>query len=79
METVFFSFGHGQVCPITGKNLIDHHVRIDAKSWELARAVMVQMFGTNWSFDYPSYEAMTGNGQHPSTEYVRIEFGGDPS
>lgn len=77
METMFFSFGHGQTCPITGQSLLDHHVRVDAKTAELARAAMVQMFGAAWSFPYSSYEALTSDGQFPSTEYVHIEFGGD--
>ncbi len=76
METMFFSFGHGQTCPVTGKNLLGHHARIDAPTAGLARAAMIQMFGQAWSFPYASFEALTGHGLFPSVEHVHIEIGG---
>lgn len=51
--TVYFSFGHGQSDPDTGKNLIDHYVTIVGPSYEACRAAMfASRFGQAWAFDY---------------------------
>jgi hypothetical protein len=80
MTARVFTFGHGQTCPFTGKNLLDHHVTIVAPTEDICRDIMFATFGEAWAFDYPSVEAATGHGDFPSTEHMRIEMtGGDQS
>ncbi len=51
--TVYFSFGHGQTDPDTGKDLLDHYVTIVGPSYEACRAAMfASRFGERWAFDY---------------------------
>jgi len=49
----YFSFGHGQSDPRTGKRLLDHYVTIVAPTYEECREAMLgSRFGRAWSFDY---------------------------
>lgn len=51
--TVYFSFGHGQTDPDTGKHLLDHYVTIVGPSYEACRAAMfASRYGERWAFDY---------------------------
>jgi hypothetical protein len=51
--TVYFSFGHGQTDPTTGKHLLDHYVTIVGPSYEACRAAMfASKYGDRWAFDY---------------------------
>jgi hypothetical protein len=49
----YFSFGHGQTDPGTGKNLLDHYVTVVAPTYDGCReAMFASRFGRAWSFDY---------------------------
>lgn len=49
----YFSFGHGQKDPTSGKKLIDHYVTVVAPTYEACReAMFASRFGRAWSFDY---------------------------
>lgn len=49
----YFSFGHGQTDPDTGKSLLDHYVTVVAPTYEACReAMFASRFGREWSFDY---------------------------
>jgi hypothetical protein len=72
--TRIFTFGHGQTCPMTGKNLLGHHAGITAPTAELCRKAMFQMFEQQWSFEYASLAEATRDGQFPSLEHIRITF-----
>lgn len=49
----YFSFGHGQTDPDTGKKLINHYVTVVAPTYEACReAMFASRFGRAWSFDY---------------------------
>jgi hypothetical protein len=51
--TVYFSFGHGQHDPDTGKSLLDHYVTIVGPSYEACRkAMFASKYGHRWAFDY---------------------------
>lgn len=56
MVTHIFTFGHGHTHPVTGKSLADHYVAITAESSTLCRAEMLNRFGRNWAFEYPTRE-----------------------
>ena len=68
-----FTFGYGQTCPVTGKELVDHYATIIAPDAETARAWMLKVFGQAWSFQYDSVDEATRGGQFPMREHVRIE------
>jgi hypothetical protein len=76
MVTCYFTFGHGQLCPFTGKKVLGHHVVITAPTYEMCRQIMFATFGQAWAFDYHSEDAMTGHGDYPSTEHMRITMAG---
>jgi len=78
MSTVtrVFTFGYGQTCPFTGKNVLDHHVTITAPTAGQCTAVMFATFGEAWGFEYDSLEDATSNGRFPSTEHAAIVIGG---
>jgi hypothetical protein len=76
--TVYFSFGHGQTDPTTGKHLLGHYVTIVGPSYEACRAAMfASKYGREWSFDYiagtPSAEAWIPQW----IEHERIELPAD--
>jgi len=49
----YFSFGHGQADPDSGKNLLDHYVTVVAPTYEECReAMLASRFGRVWSADY---------------------------
>jgi hypothetical protein len=49
----YFSFGHGQSDPDSGKSLLDHYVTVVAPTYEACReAMFASRFGREWSFDY---------------------------
>lgn len=49
----YFSFGHGQTDPDTGKRLLDHYVTVVAPTYDACReAMFASRFGRAWSFDY---------------------------
>jgi hypothetical protein len=51
--TVYFSFGHGQTDPDTGKDLLDHYVTIVGPSYKACReAMFASRYGNRWAFDY---------------------------
>jgi hypothetical protein len=75
--TRIFTFGHGQTCPFTGKNVLDHHVSITAPTAEQCREVMFATFGQAWAFEYASLDKATRGGQFPSTEHASITIGAE--
>lgn len=49
----YFSFGHGQTDPDTGKSLLNHYVTVVAPTYEACReAMFASRFGREWSFEY---------------------------
>lgn len=54
--TRFFTFGGGQRHPVTGEPLGDRYVEIADESVDHCRAVMLNHFGNEWSFDYATSE-----------------------
>jgi hypothetical protein len=51
--TVYFSFGHGQTDPDTGKNLLDHYVTVVGPDYVTCRQAMIaSRYGQAWAFDY---------------------------
>jgi hypothetical protein len=71
--TVYFSFGHGQTDPTTGKNLLDHYVTIVGPSYEACRAAMfASNYGDRWAFDYIAGEPQAEEWIPRWTEHERI-------
>lgn len=56
MVTRIFTFGSGQSHPVTGESLADHYVAITAESAAACRAEMLNRFGRDWAFEYPTRE-----------------------
>lgn len=51
--TRYFSFGHGQTDPLSGKNLLNHYVTVVAATAEDCReAMLASRFGREWAFEY---------------------------
>jgi hypothetical protein len=50
--TILFTFGYGQLCPYTGKELGDHYALITAPDRSSARLFMNTAFKRNWAFEY---------------------------
>jgi hypothetical protein len=50
--TRLFTFGYGQMCPYTGKDLGDHYVLVAAPDASSARTFMNTAFKRNWAFEY---------------------------
>jgi len=71
METRIFTFGYGQRCPFTGKNLLGYYATVIAPSHEQCTQVMNAMFDGAWATDYPSVEAAGGN-EFELVEHARI-------
>lgn len=62
-----FTFGFGHTHPRTGQKLAGHYVRVPG-DYEAARAKMIQRFGRNWAFSYPTLDRATGGGAHSLVE-----------
>lgn len=61
----YFSFGHGQSDPDTGKRLLDHYVTVVAPTYDGCREAMLSSrFGREWSMEYLAGKASV-------TEWVR--------
>ena len=54
MESVtsLFTFGYGQQCPFTGKDLDDHYALVTAPDRSSARLFMNTAFRKNYAFEY---------------------------
>ena len=50
MEKYYFTFGIGQTL------LANRYVEIEAENYEAAREIMVESFGSKWSFSYNEKE-----------------------
>jgi hypothetical protein len=50
--TRLFTFGYGQTCPFTGKDLADHYALVTAPDRSSALRTMLATFGRNWAFEY---------------------------
>jgi hypothetical protein len=73
--TVYFSFGHGQTDPDTGKNLLDHYVTIVGPSYSACReAMFASRFGQAWAFDYVAGSAAANEWIPRWTEHERIDL-----
>jgi hypothetical protein len=73
--TVYFSFGHGQTDPDTGKNLLDHYVTIVGPSYSACReAMFASRFGQAWAFDYIAGSAAANEWIPQWTEHERIDL-----
>lgn len=68
-----FTFGYGQQCPYTGKNLADHYATIIAPDTETARKIMLAVFGRTWAFQYDSPEA-AGVERFHMVEHAHIDL-----
>jgi hypothetical protein len=82
--TVYFSFGHGQTDPTTGKHLLDHYVTIVGPSYEACRAAMfASKYSDRWAFEYPDDGPATAEWIPQWTEHERIvlpaDAQGDPA
>jgi len=71
METRIFTFGYGQRCPFTGKELLGHYATITAPSIEKCLDVMNAMFDGVWATDYPTVEEAGGE-EYGLIEHARI-------
>ncbi|GIE30123.1 hypothetical protein Ait01nite_031680 [Actinoplanes italicus] len=81
---VYFSFGHGQTDPTTGKHLLDHYVTIVGPSYEACRAAMfASKYGDRWAFDYIAGEPQAEQWIPRWIEHERIvlpaDAQGDPA
>lgn len=73
----YFSFGHGQTDPDTGKNLLDHYVTVVAPTYEECReAMFASRFGNRWAWDYLAGRAKTTEWVSRWTEYEVIVAAG---
>jgi hypothetical protein len=71
--TVYFSFGHGQTDPDTGKNLLDHYVTIVGPSVDACtEAMFASRYGDRWSFPYVGGAPRTAEAIAEWTEHERI-------
>jgi hypothetical protein len=76
--TVYFSFGHGQTDPTTGKHLLDHYVTIIGPSYAACRAAMfASKYGDRWAFDYIAGEPQAKQWIPRWTEHERIVLPAD--
>lgn len=74
MITQVFTFGYGHSCPFTGRALADHYATVVAADKEQCRALMVQMFGLKWAFQYDSAElARPPDYPRRLVEHIRME------
>lgn len=72
--TVYFSFGHGQTDPGTGKDLLNHYVTVIGPSYEACReAMFASRFGQAWAFDYPAGTPQADEWIPQWTEHERFE------
>lgn len=77
--TVYFSFGHGQSDPDTGKSLLDHYVTVVGSSYEACReAMFASRFGNRWSFDYLAGTSSANEWIPQWTEHERIDLTAKP-
>ena len=73
--TVYFSFGHGQTDPDTGKDLLDHYVTIVGPSYEACvNAMFRSRYGDRWAFDYVAGSAKANEWIPQWTEHERIDL-----
>lgn len=49
-----FTFGFGQIHPVTMKSLSKHYITVTAETAEHCRLFMLNRFGNNWAFEYRS-------------------------
>lgn len=69
----YFSFGHGQTDPDSGKRLIDHYVTVVAPTYGACReAMFASRFGDRWSFDYLAGRSATTEAVSEWTEHEVI-------
>lgn len=72
--TRYFSFGHGQSDPATGKNLLNHYVTVVATTAEGCReAMLASRFGREWSMEYVPGNPRSDEWIAQWTEYERID------
>jgi hypothetical protein len=76
MQTIF-TFGFGQHDPLTGAELANRFVRIEANDLKAAKRKMIDRFGHasphafgNWAFDYPTEDAAGVDRYH----LIEIDF-----
>jgi hypothetical protein len=76
--TVYFSFGHGQSDPDTGKDLLDHYVTVIGPSYAACRdAMFASRFGERWAFDYLAGTPTADEWIPRWTEHERIDLTAD--
>lgn len=51
-----FTFGYGQTCPFTGKDLGDHYAVVATPDASAARLMMLATFGRQWCDEYDGPE-----------------------
>jgi hypothetical protein len=73
METYYFTFGQQHIHPKTGEPLRDYWIEIVAKSEDVARDLMVEMFDRKWSHQYHEKEFMRVVRHFPKGCYEHYE------